>query len=109
MADTHINAFITEFEEAYKEAMGAIDTLKQKADTLLAKYKAELDGSDQSGSEDGDTAGAEQGALPPATGGAGNEQSAASDADNAAEAGQSEPSGDDAQSQGDAGQKQKAS
>lgn len=39
MADTHINVFVQELEDAYKKALAAVDELKQKADALYGKYK----------------------------------------------------------------------
>lgn len=42
MSDTHLNVFVTEFENAYKEAVGAIDTFYQKAKALGVKYESEL-------------------------------------------------------------------
>ena len=38
---THINVFIEEYQEAYKNALAAVETLKEKTDQLIAKVKQE--------------------------------------------------------------------
>lgn len=42
MSEVHVNTLITEFEDAYKKAMGAVDEFYQKGKALRDRYEGDI-------------------------------------------------------------------